>query len=302
VLAFRWTEAGDPEKRLIELLLEHEGVPPDGEIGRLLAALGRDEEALAAFDGMLLQDRADPSALAAAHEQAAAARKAAVAKRRVVYEAPHMHRPPTIDGRLTEDWRVDRAAVLDRGRFVEALGTVPATRLWRGPNDLAATLYLGWDKKRLYMAVDVRDDVQTTHDFDAEEWKGDCLVVAIDPEGDGGNRMQGMDTVFWLALAAKQRRPKEDEGEKLGGEHSIKIKEDESGTVYELALPWEELGAFGIAPGSRIGLNILLIDDDGGPIRKSLSWTPGLTQNRTRFGMSRQLVPGLFGQVLLTER
>jgi len=126
-------------------------------------------------------------------------------------------------------------------------------------------------------------------------------MVGIDPERDGGYRLGSRDAVFWLALTGKQQQ-RRDEEERLGGEHSIKVKEDESGTVYELAVPWAEVGILRPRPGLCFGLNIMVIDGDGHGVLKGVSWTPGLTQNRKKNLMSAGIAPALFGAVTLKER
>jgi len=273
------------------------------ETARLLFTQGRYEAAMAWLDRVLLAEPPRPAAFASLHDQLMAIREAASERGRITYGAPRFRRPPKIDGRLCEDWRSDRGAVLDRPRHIECVKPpLTAQRFWQGPNDLSATLYVGWDDRRLYLAIDVNDDVQTTHDFDAAEWTGDCLMVSIDPECDGGYQLQGEDHVFWLALTAKQKKPRDDEDQQLGGEHRIKIKEDESGTVYELALPWADVGIERPRPGMRLGLNILVLDDDGGRHLKAVTWAPGLTQHRKKRVLSLGIAPSLFGTVILKER
>ena len=54
--------------------------------------------------------------------------------------------------------------------------------------------------------------------------------------------------------------------------------------------------------GTRLGLNIMVIDDDGRRPLKSVTWTPGLTQNRSKDIMNAGIAPGLFGTVILKAR
>ncbi|MFH1730322.1 MAG: PQQ-binding-like beta-propeller repeat protein [Planctomycetota bacterium] len=311
--AYRMTSEAGTARRVAELLKLKE--PPLGELTWLLAAQGKHDDAMALLDKKLMGESVEADIFNRLHEQLMAIREMARERRATTYEAPFFRTPPKIDGRLHEDWRRDRAAMLDRPRHIERVQSTRSTgilpvkrdgqdgratkRFWHGPNDLSATVYLAWDAHNLYLAVDVRDDVRTVHDFLGREWKGDCIIVAADPEGDGGYRMHGSDSAFWLGLAAK--RAAGDGDEPLGGQHCVKIKEDESGIVYELALPWTELGV-GPRAGVRFGLNIMVIDSDGGVAAKAASWTPGLTQNRSRDIMTDGIAPALFGTVILKER
>ncbi|MFW6107829.1 MAG: PQQ-binding-like beta-propeller repeat protein, partial [bacterium] len=272
------------------------------DVAGALFAAGRHEAAMARLEEALMREDVEPARFARLHDRLAAVREAATEESRPIYEAPYAARAPEIDGRLAEDWRVDRAAMLDRPRSIERIQSeLHPGRFWHGPNDLSAALYVAWDAENLYLAVDVHDDVQTTHDFESEAWQGDCLMVGIDPEHDGGYRQGGNDTVFWLALSAKPRRDDAEE-DRLGGQHRIKVKEDETGTVYELSLPWADLGVHGPRAGVRLGLNVLAIDDDRSGKMKAVSWTPGLTQNRRKELMFTGIAPELFGTVILRGR
>ena len=274
--------------------------PPVAERAWLHVGLGRHERAMELLDESLMAESIEPSVFSRLHDQLAAIRELSRKRRPTTYDAPFFRVPPQMDGRLREDWRADRAAMLHRPRFIERVqgGRRPG-RFWAGPNDLSATMYLAWDNANLYVAVDVRDDVHTRHDFDADTWQGDCLIIAFDPEGNGGHRMHGMDEVHWLALTAKAAV--RDGRARPGGEQHAKIKADESGVVYELAVPWKELG---VAPrvGLRFGLNIMVTDDDGRGAAKAVSWTPGLTQHRNRAIIADEMTPALFGEVILKER
>jgi len=303
--AHRMGTEGASAKRLAALLDAENGPTADdalSETARLLLARGEYGAAVSLLDEALLAEQPRPQTFARLHEQLMAIREAAAEHRRATYEAPLLRRAPKIDGRLCEDWRADRAARLDKPHNIERLQfPLSPPRFWRGPNDLSAAMYVAWDAKNLYLAVDVNDDIQTTHDFDAPDWEGDGLMVAIDPEGDGGYRLHGRDTVFWLALTAKQKKPR-DEEDRLGGEHSIKVKEDESGTIYELSVPWSDVGIDQPRAGLRLGLNIMVFDDDGAPNLKGVTWTPGLTQNKRRDMIGSRVAPALFGTVILKER
>jgi len=303
--AYRMQEEGAVAGRLARLLDTKGAATAETALSEIIwLLLGRGEygAAMGLLDEALLAEQPPPRTFARLHEQLMAVRETAAEKRGTTYQAPLLKRPPRIDGRLCEDWRADRAARLDNPHDIERIQSPLSPPLfWRGPNDLSAAMYVAWDAKNLYLAVDVNDDIQTTHDFDAPEWKGDGLMVSIDPEGDGGYRLHGRDTVFWLALTAKQKKPRDDEN-RLGGEHGVKIKEDESGTIYELSVPWADVGIDQPRAGVRLGLNIMVFDDDGDANLKGVTWTPGLTQNKKRDMMGSRVAPALFGTVILRER
>ncbi len=318
--AYRMSSRADADARLAARLSRLDETGPSADwtpdMAWLLAARGEYENAMELLDKALLAESPPLRTFARLHETLRALREVSCERSRITYHAPFFAAPPDIDGRLCEDWRSDHAAVLDATRHIEHLQPQAATeatfdtehpgarraggKFWAGPNDLSATMYLGWDAKHLYVAVDVNDQAHTVHDPDAAEWKGDCLVVGVDPECDGGYRLHGLDNIFWLGLVAKQKRP-EDEPP-FGGEHSVKVKEDESGTIYELAIPWAEIGLHQPHAGARFGLNIMVIDDDGRQTLSAATWTPGLTQSKTRDLTGSGVAPALFGTVILEER
>ena len=293
--AYRMTSEAEVARRA-NLLEKKPGALSERAV--LLAALGEHDAAMTLLEMTLGVGLAKPGEFDALHDRLRAIREAAHEKRPARYEVPFFAVPPEIDGGLHEDWRRDRAVTLSRLRHVESMH--PGGGLhWTGPGDLSATLYLAWDNANLYIAVDVRDNEQTMHDFDAAEFKGDCLVVAFDPEGNGGHRRRGHDVAYLFGLAAKGVQPRGHAPR--GGGQRIRRKKDGTGVVYELAVPWKELR---VAPrfGRRLGLNISVIDDDGAGATKALSWTSGLTPHRNRHIMSGAMTPALFGTLDLKER
>ncbi len=194
---------------------------------------------------------------------------------------------PTIDGELSDVWDIGSRVHLATPRHV---GTIPGSgsaQHWDGEDDLSATLYTGWDEENFYFALEVTDDALYPYDREAENWVGDCLLIGIDPTGNRGFFGED-DQLMTLALTLPKRRGKdgeqdgdqggdgdgEDEGEDGGegrskprGEFAVKRRGDNSGAVYEVALPWSSFGNNAQAPpfrGFSFGLSLLLTDDDTG--------------------------------------
>jgi len=93
-------------------------------------------------------------------------------------------------------------------RELRHIGGIPspgqAPDVWVGEEDLSAVLYTGWDDQYFYFALDVEDSQIFPYDKGADFWKGDCLVIGIDPSGDGGYFQRGDDQLRRL-LEAVQR-------------------------------------------------------------------------------------------------
>lgn len=223
---------------------------------------------------------------------------------------------PSIDGQLDDFYDVGSRIRMQAPRYV---GTIPgpdrlehwsgeedlsAIRLrhWDGEEDLSAILYTAWDAEYFYFLLDVTDDDLKPYDRDAENWKGDCLIIALDPTDDRGFRQRGNDQLMTLALTVPKRRlddkeeeeeeeeesgeteeeeeEEEEERKKPEGLFSVKRKADNSGAIYEVGLPWTSFGsafADGQTParGYTFGLSLLLTDDDTGRgATKTLSINP----------------------------
>src|SRR5207302_1857553 len=81
--------------------------------------------------------------------------ESAVELRPPAYDIRRMPRPPEIDGELNDWWRGWSAIDLSGPRYVQPIqldGGRPGR--WNGPEDLSAKLYMGWDDKYFYFALD----------------------------------------------------------------------------------------------------------------------------------------------------
>jgi hypothetical protein len=229
--------------------------------------------------------------------------------------------PPVIDGELNDAWDVPSRVRLNAPRHIGVVPGPGELRDWDGEEDLSADVYLGWDDQYLYFCLDVSDDVLHPYDKDADTWKGDCLLIGLDPTNDGGYRQRGNDQLMTLALTVPKRNKldknkkdgekgegeDEDEGRRPDGLFSVKKKEDDTGAIYEVALPWSTFtqGAADSAPpqpGFTFGLSLLLTDDDTGQgATKTLSLNPChlLPKSQKSAWVWRFIIPEFFPKVTL---
>ena len=240
---------------------------------------------------------------------------------RVAIRARKFRSPPSIDGDLSDPWSYTRRIEM---RTMRSIGLIPAPGqspdVWSGEEDLSATLYTGWDDRYFYFALDVDDSQIYPFNKDADVWRGDCLVIGVDPTGDGGYFQHRDDQLMTLALTVPRRKaPGEDEDGENGddedeeeeernkprGLFSVKKKDDNSGVVYEVGLPWASFGgedAPGVDPmrGLEFGLSLLITDDDtNGGATKTLSLTPCHLLPRDPKRIWRFLTPEYFPRVIL---
>ncbi len=226
---------------------------------------------------------------------------------------------PLIDGELNDAWNYTSRVELRDLRhvgWIQAPGQPPD--VWTGEEDLSATLYTGWDDENFYFALDVEDANIYPYDKEADSWRGDCLIIGLDPTGDGGFFQRGDDQLLTLALTMPKRKPpgkegkkdgedgdEDEEGSKPRGLFSVKKKDDNSGVIYEVGLPWKSFGGEeGIAeepvPGRVFGLSLLLTDDDSGQgAAKTLSPNTCHLLPRDPKRIWKHLIPEYFPRVIL---
>ncbi len=151
-----------------------------------------------------------------------------------------------------------------------------ANKLWEGPQDLSARLFLGYDNHALHLAVMVQDDIPINERTGNRIWGNDAIQFAINPKGDAlppeisGKSGYGPGD-FEFALAQTP------EGTQLycytAPEHtSLKgrlitdfpasvVNLSSEKRLYKVRIPWKLLG-IQPEPGTIFGFNILVLDSD----------------------------------------
>lgn len=187
--------------------------------------------------------------------------------------------PKTIDARLS-DW--------DAAWWIPVPGDA-------SPADFAVE----WDDSALYVAVRVRDDRDVqTHDIQ-EAWRQDSVQIAFDTLLDavpgGKPTLDDYEITFALTRTGARCYRHFCPPHSYGGEtDAIAFAAlAESGlTVYEIAIPWEELRPAPRSPGSAIGMCLVVNDSDGAE-RAVSSWGRGLADNKMPVNYARiRLVDG----------
>lgn len=193
----------------------------------------------------------------------------------VVMNCPKAEVPPVIDGTLSE-WPQD-AVVIDTNQFRAGEGAeISAVQV------LAPRAWFSWDDTHLYIAARVNDGKFQNPFADHEMWKGDSLQFAIDV-----SRMKSGPRGFYEygltagekggARAWRFRGAGGSEGGPASADGS-KVAASPSGTVYEVALKWADLG-FQPAPGEVVGIALVVNDFDGAK-RRCLTFAEGLAGDK----------------------
>ncbi|MEK7270394.1 MAG: PQQ-binding-like beta-propeller repeat protein, partial [Planctomycetota bacterium] len=224
-------------------------------------------------------------------------------QRTAVYPAVRFAKPPSIDGVLSEAWPEPLSIRLTDQSGLERIhlpGIPPVP--WHGPADLSAKIYFAWDDRALYFAVDVDDERHELYAHEDGVWRGDAVLIAFDPEGDGGYGFAGpgrpADVVLTQALMKQLPQP----GRQTHippGSFAVRRKPDETGTVYESEIPWTYFRNLRGTKGTTLSANFKIMDDDGGGARQGMALSPGLGLHHEKSRFHDGFAPALFGRILL---
>ena len=134
---------------------------------------------------------------------------------------------------------------------------------WKGPSDLSAKLYLGWDGEALCVAVEVTDDTHFNPYALQEIERGDSLTLdLLTPQG-GGIVL----ALSGTGVALHQGNAPTEELVKTAAVAVVRDDPADGGmTRYELRLP---LNVVGLDPGIEFHIKAAVFDadDDSGPSR-----------------------------------
>ena len=176
--------------------------------------------------------------------------------------------------------------------------------VWSQENQSGAA-YLRWDSKNLYVALDLLDQVHHPSGDGESVIEGDSVVLAFDPT----YRSREAANLSFAYYVSSQRpaggsgshtlwRPRQHAAGRPHGHlardssvHEIAVKADGSRCVYELKIPWSELG---VSPafGAKFGFSIQSNDNDGNGLAAQMTWGGGLAPSWR---------PGSFGAITLIE-
>lgn len=270
-------------------------------VANCASRLGQPETAVKVLERALSDSSIPETRFVALEDTVAGIKESIVRKAPPRLVAMKLPSPPVIDGILSEEWD-ERSSVELRGiRYIEEVDYgIPRRRTWLGENDLSGKLYVGWDEKNFYFALNVRDTILRPMRGEEQEWVGDGLLISIDCDNDGGFGFSfGRDLLLTLGLTIKPKPQRKDQIPK--GNYAVERKEDNSGTVYEVAIPWSYIKWIQPKHKTVFGFNVTVTDDDGQKVLKVLNWTPGLFFYRRVPLLERGYTPEYFGDVVLWD-
>ena len=193
--------------------------------------------------------------------------------------APHVSAPPPLAGDLS-GWANIPSYLLQGREWV-----MRSPNFYKGEKDIAAAIRYAWDEKALYMAVEVFDDVFSQNNVKDATWQGDCIQAAfnLDPGVkkestgnttlDDNNKLRVCELEFALTRNGAEvyrgitfNPAKCPFGLLEPGKIHLtarRVNESNGDLVYEIAIPWKELGAERPPQaGERIGIALTVNDMD----------------------------------------
>ncbi|HEX9006148.1 MAG TPA: heparinase II/III family protein [Bacteroidota bacterium] len=207
---------------------------------------------------------------------------------------------PSLDGSW-HGWDTARPATIDRQSQVcrLLLGNQP----WRGKQDLSARVFVMYDESSLYVGAAVTDDSLVTHwNFPVMSypWDTDCMEVVLDTRtgSDQGSDPPTPGLFRHLSLAEYRYTdfpPELWQGGGAGGPLLPKpllvpgaetfFTRSGSGYAMICRYPAASLRGLRLLPGTKIGFDVAISDNDGTSYRKNQHIWAGFTQNQSWWDM-----------------
>ncbi|MCU6708882.1 hypothetical protein M6D81_09130 [Paenibacillus sp. J5C_2022] len=149
--------------------------------------------------------------------------------------------------------------------------------------DFSGKLWVAYDDEQFYLYARVHDDVYSQPNQDDRIWAGDSIQFAVSAGMPGeesqwyeyGMSLTDQGTVLyrWLAPQGHVTGPVE------SGDVTIVRDEENKDTLYQLALPWEELGPI-VPDDGLLSLSIVVNENDSGLRRGYVEWGSGIGSSK----------------------
>ncbi|RXZ80999.1 hypothetical protein EBB07_16310 [Paenibacillaceae bacterium] len=198
-----------------------------------------------------------------------------------VYVAEKLSKPLTIDGSL-EDWKPEHPFPLNRQSQLRLHD-------YNGPDDLSGLGWIAWDESYVYIALQIKDDQHVQHEEPANIYLGDSVQFGfrlVDENGHlsgvhefGAALLEKGTTTAFRWLGPRPFKPGPMNNMQVG------ITRHDKETIYELAIPREELGADAFLEGTQLKFSLLVNDNDSSGRKGWIEYNGGIgRKNPDAFG------------------
>jgi hypothetical protein len=177
--------------------------------------------------------------------------------------------PEAIDGDLS-DWNLDAMtpAVLDAAAQVY---TGQAT--WSGPADCSGKFYLLWDDKKIYVAVEVKDDKFSNNKTDGNIWNGDCVEVFFGTTNAVAPHAEHYQYGFTANGQKWNWCNMDSAGQVLPDYVETASKRTPDGYICEASIEYGRMSALSFTAGTTIGFHPCIDDTDATDREGQITWT-----------------------------
>ena len=201
--------------------------------------------------------------------------------------AHYAHTKPTIDGEMSDGEWSGFWVTSDRLENVEgALNGVDISKTWGGPEDLSLKAKFAWDEDNFYMYTVVRDNVFFNDTTVDGQWAADGIQYGFEDINDkGGNKTASFtesgialidgkpQTYRWSTLYSDIKVGTYDNFEAV-----IKRNEETKETIYEMAIPWDEIfyPDYDVTQNKQLGFSMMVNESDGTGRRGWIKYNGGI--------------------------
>lgn len=208
---------------------------------------------------------------------------------------------PSLDGTWA-GW--ERATVLTFGDDASEVRLPQETgERYDGPSDILGEFRMMWDEQHLYLGVEALDnDFVTQHERGNSGFMADSIEFAVQPDHLLKNAVEYFEYEMYLphgeeSYAASRRFPAP--GQLMAGwKATVKPTGKRGNAVYQVALPWSDLGLSQPKPGKLIGFALVLNDKDN----PQAPYSGGRCRIKWFDGVDGAKSPAFFGDVILAGR
>ena len=180
----------------------------------------------------------------------------------------------SIDGDIgTEEWADAPRLLVDNSDASWQPHTYAVTERWSGSSDCSARVQAMWDRRSLYLAFDVTDDVLSQREKGGSLTLGDCVEVLLSKsllEHLGEEGITEDDRKLCFAPL-----PEKEGACSTIAPYDIDAAWKRTGSGYsiEAAVPWGCLGDLRPEKEKVVGFDVAVDDNDGGSRKYQLVWS-----------------------------
>jgi hypothetical protein len=202
--------------------------------------------------------------------------------------------------RFDGDWSTIPRVGVDEARYAPR-SAYGAKRPWPGPDAYSSQLRFAWTDTEFVFQADVRDAVHFQPFEGHYAYNADCLQLALDPMFRRRHLLgnvysfnltlgpNGPELYRWKGpqeeATASFRPPADDVSL---GDRYLRVAKTERGLTYELRLPWTELAPITPTAGARLGVYLIMMNNNGGGLIDTLHWPvpiPGMWTVPSQWGV-----------------